>query len=189
MTPRIPLAAVALLLTTLVLASCAQAPEAGPTVTPTVSAPAQTTAPVASDPTPAPETPAAEPTCETIISEGYVETLADLGWTPKQSDFVVGSTTVDGGIYCSWADWSKASDHGQFFAWAPMDPDQQAAAQSELLAQGWLRESDGTRVYFTEPAESAFQTDEEGYGMTYEFGDDWVTFADTKQSLVLISWG
>lgn len=30
------------------------------------------------------------------------------------------------------------------------------------------------------------ETDGEGYGMTYLFGDGWVKVADTKQGLVLV---
>ena len=29
-------------------------------------------------------------------------------------------------------------------------------------------------------------TDAEGYGITYLFGDGWVTFSDTRQGLLLI---
>jgi hypothetical protein len=31
-------------------------------------------------------------------------------------------------------------------------------------------------------------TDEDGYGMTYLFGDGWVTLSDTKQGLLLVTW-
>ncbi|WP_460795839.1 hypothetical protein [Microbacterium sp. GXF0217] len=186
MTPRIPAAAAALLLAASIVA-CAQAPTAVETDEATSPPAVETTAPIANEPTAEPE-PAALPSCETLVTPGTVSMLTELGWSAKQSEFRIGEMVVEPGIYCSWADWYEASDHGQFFAWGELAPEQAAAAQSELLAQGWKREdADGAR-YFTEPAESAFQTDEDGYGMTYLFGDGWVRFADTKQSLVLINW-
>lgn len=182
MIPRIPLAAVALL-ATLGLASCSSTPPEAtePTPAPTPIA-TETTAPVA-DPTPVPEEPTAAPTCETIVSSGTVSALSELGWTPQQAEFHLGEQVLDGGLYCAWADWTEPSDHGQFFAWAPLSDAQAMTAQADLLAQGWVREG----AYITEPAAS-FQTDEDGYGMTYLFGDGWVTYADTKQSLLLIEW-
>ncbi|WP_243225064.1 hypothetical protein [Microbacterium sp. CIAB417] len=187
MIPRIPLAAAAALALALTLVSCAQTPEPVETETAAPPAPVETEVPVVDEPTTTPE-PEAEPTCETIITPGYVSSLADLGWSAKESEFRIGELVVEDGIYCSWANWEEASDHGQFFAWGELTTDQAAAAQSALLSQGWVRENEDGAVYFTEPAESAFQTDENGYGMTYLFGDGWVRFADTKQSLLLITW-
>lgn len=187
MIPRIPLAAAAALLLVLSLAACAQTPAPIETQAATPPPAAETSAPVVNEPTGEPE-PAADPTCETLVTPGTVSTLTDLGWSAKQSEFRIGEIVIENGIHCSWANWEEASDHGQFFAWGELTPDQTAAAQSELLAQGWERENVDGALYFTEPAESAFQVDEDGYGMTYLFGDGWVRFADTKQSLILISW-
>ena len=50
------------------------------------------------------------------------------------------------------------------------------------------REDAAEGVYVTESPETAIATDEEGYGMTYLFGDGWVKLADTKQGLLLIEW-
>ncbi|WP_429457628.1 hypothetical protein [Microbacterium sp. ZKA21] len=186
MIPRIPAAAAALLLAATLIA-CAQTPAAVETDDATPPPAVETTAPIANEPTGEPE-PAALPTCETLVTPGTVSTLSELGWSARQSEFRIGETVIEKGIYCSWADWDEASDHGQFFAWGELTPDQASAAQSELLAQGWKREDENGALYFTEPPESAFQTDEDGYGMTYLFGDGWVRFADTKQSLVLINW-
>ena len=187
MIPRIPLAAAAALLLVVSLAACAQTPAPRETQASTPPPAAETSAPVVNEPTGEPE-PAADPTCETLVTPGTVSTLTDLGWSATQTECRIGEFVIEKGIHCSWANWEEASDHGQFFAWGELTPDQTAAAQSELLAQGWERENEDGALYFTEPAESAFQVDEDGYGMTYQFGDGWVRFADTKQSLILISW-
>ena len=36
--------------------------------------------------------------------------------------------------------------------------------------------------------DTAVATDDEGYGLTYLFGDGWVKYADTKQSIALVEW-
>ena len=40
----------------------------------------------------------------------------------------------------------------------------------------------------TESSETTVATDEDGYGLTYLFGDGWVKYADTKQGLLLVRW-
>ena len=55
--------------------------------------------------------------------------------------------------------------------------------QQTLVDQGWVRESRRDGVYITESPETAIAKDDQGYGMTYLFGDGWVTIADTKQGL------
>ena len=87
-----------------------------------------------------------------------------------------------------WADFSTASDHGQMYGWGSLDERASATAQSNLKRDGWLRSTEGDLVYFTEDPAYAIATDEDGFGMTYEFGDGWVKFADTKQGLLLIDW-
>ncbi len=186
MIPRIPLAAASIAVLAFALTACSSAPEA--VQTPVASPSADASAPPAAEESPEPEATDADPTCETIISPGTVTALEDLGWSAEQSDFVIGDGPVDGGIYCAWANWEEPSDHGQFFAWAPLDASASSTAQNELLAEGWIREDGANGVYLTEDPDTAFQTDEDGYGMTYLFGDGWVTFADTKQSLILIGW-
>ncbi len=61
-------------------------------------------------------------------------------------------------------------------------------AQANLVSQGWVREDGADGVYITESPEMTIAPDEQGYGMTYLFGDGWVIVADTKQGLVLIEW-
>jgi hypothetical protein len=41
----------------------------------------------------------------------------------------------------------------------------------------------------TESADTTVATDDQGYGLTYLFGDGWVKHADTKQGLLLVTWG
>ena len=70
--------------------------------------------------------------------------------------------------------------------WAPITADDAINMQAGLESEGWLREeADGT-VYITEDPMQAPTTDENGYGMTYQFGDGWVLVADVKQNLLLI---
>lgn len=174
----------------LVLTGCASEPES--TVDPTPS-PDPTETSSAADPA-AEETPepadeeTAEPTCETIISSSTVAALTELGWTYQEHEFRFGSTVVEGGIECIWGDYTVPSDHVQIFGWAPLDADASAQAQSDLIAAGWLRADADGRTYITEDPAFAMSTDEDGFGLTYEFGDGWVRLADAKQSLILIDW-
>lgn len=157
------------------------APEPTASATP---APVVTTEPVEET---TPE-PSGTPACDTIITEGTVDALTSQGWTAKQEEFRIGEVPLEGGLLCLWSDFSTASDHGQMYAWAPVDSATANAAQNTLQAEGWLRSAEGESVYFTEDPAYAIATDEEGFGMTYEFGDGWVKLADTKQGLVLIDW-
>jgi hypothetical protein len=189
MSPRTPLV-FSVLAAALLLASCAS-PEPAPTSAPPASSsasvepsPAATTAPVDE------ETPAADadPTCDTIITEGTVEALTSQGWTSKPQELRIGDTLVEDGLMCMWADFSTPSDHGQMYGWGTLDERTSETAQSNLQRDGWLRSTEGGLVYFTEDPDYAIATDEDGFGMTYEFGDGWVKFADTKQGLLLIDW-
>lgn len=187
MSPRTPLALSALA-AGLLLASCA-APAPTPPPPSSASASAEpstaaTTAPVSAQ-TP---TPGADPACDTIITTGTVDALSSQGWTSKQQELRIGETLVEGGLLCMWADFSTASDHGQMYGWGPLDSRTSTTAQSNLKRDGWLRSTEGDLVYFTEDPAYAIATDEDGFGMTYEFGDGWVKFADTKQGLLLIDW-
>ncbi|MFC4139122.1 MULTISPECIES: hypothetical protein [unclassified Microbacterium] len=188
MTPRIPLAATGFLALALAITACAPTPDPAPTKTTTaekpVEAPPATAA--AEEPDPAP-TKGAEPTCDTIISAGTVKALKEQGWTAEPTEFTLGELVLDGGIMCSWADYSAASDHGQQYGWAPIDAKTANDVQSQMLAEGWQR-IDGEDGFITEDPKYAFATDEDGYGVTYEFGDGWVKYADTKQGLILVDW-
>jgi len=188
-TPR-PLALGALLAAAILTACAAPSePEAERTPTPKATAsapptPAATTEPAGEED---PE-PSGEPTCETIITAGTVEGLTSQGWTSKQEELRIGDQLFDEGLLCLWSDFSAPSDHGQMYGWAPLDAEAANSAQSTLQAEGWLRSSEGGSVFFTEDPDVAIATDENGFGMTYEFGDGWVKLADTKQGLLLIEW-
>ena len=116
--------------------------------------------------------PAEDPTCETLIADATVADFQSVGWTARV-----------------WADFEgQAGDHVQIFGWAPIEADAASDAEAELVEQGWTREKGADGVYVTESPETSIATDNEGYGMTYLFGDGWVILADTKQGLVLIDW-
>ncbi|WP_261167312.1 hypothetical protein [Microbacterium sp. Marseille-Q6965] len=134
------------------------------------------------------ETPIPELTCETIIPAEVVAQFKDVGWTAEPEDFRIGSTVLPDGIQCVWGDYSVATDHVQIFGWAPVDSATASTVQDELETQGWIREEEDGIVYLTEDPTYAIATDDDGYGMTYAFGDGWVTLADTKQSLLLVGW-
>ncbi|WP_243074656.1 hypothetical protein [Microbacterium sp. SS28] len=189
--PLTRLAAVLAIATTAMLASACSspAPDAEPQPSKTADA-AQTTAPEAeSDPTPAPDAEAADaPECDTIISPTTAADFASLGWTALADVFRVASVEVPEGIQCTWGDFTTATDHVQIFGWAPITQAQAETAASELVAEGWTREEGPEGVYVTESGETAIAVDEDGYGLTYLFGDGWVKFADTKQGLVLVAW-
>jgi hypothetical protein len=169
----------------LVLAACSSGPETTPT-----EMPQPTAVPSSPGPTPtATETAeASEPTCDTIIPESTVADYAEVGWTSRSEPLRVGSIELDGGITCTWGDYSVATDHVQIYGWAPITETEVDAAIAELVSSGWTREDEADGVYMTESADTAIGTDEEGYGLTYLFGDGWVKFADTKQSLLLVIW-
>lgn len=137
---------------------------------------------------PTPETPIASPTCETMISSGAVNALTSAGLTAEPKPFMIGDTEMPDGIVCFWADYSTATDHGQLYGWSPITADEAATAQATLLAAGWKREDGPAGIYLTEDPQYAMSVDDEGYGMTYLFGDGWVKLADTKQGLILVEW-
>lgn len=169
-----------------VLAGCAGSPEAAPTSSaPTLapSVPTPTTEPTQS------ATPQADPTCDTIIPQDVVDDFGNANWTSQPDVFRIGETEIPGGIQCTWGDADVASDHVQMFGWAPIDADTASQQQAALLQQGWFSENgpDGT-TYITEDKSTALAPDEDGYGWTYQFGDGWVKFSDTKQGLLLVDW-
>jgi hypothetical protein len=186
MIPRIMSATAGFLLLLFALTACGTSAE--PTPSPTPDAVAPTPVPT---PKPAssrePESPG-ELTCESMISAGTVSALTDTGWTAQPKEFVVGGVEATDGLLCFWADYSVASDHGQLYGWAALSTEDAERAQSGLLAEGWKREDGSDGVYFTEDPQYAMGLDDDGYGMTYLFGDGWVRFADTRQGLILIEW-
>lgn len=185
--PRWAVAA-ALALPVLLLAACANGNT--PETTPTTPSPA-TAVPTSPAPTPSGDAsgvPGDEPTCETIIPASIVADYEEVGWTAQAEAFRIGGIEIPGGIQCTWGDYSVATDHVAIYGWAPIDAAQQDEAQTELLRSGWRREEGDGGFYITESAETAIAPDEDGYGFTYFFGDGWVTFADTKQSTILVEW-
>ena len=178
-------AGVVLLVAALTACGAPAEPRSTPSPDAASPTPVTTTAPVAS---PTPQATAAPLTCESMISAGTVKALTDAGWTAQPKDFIVGGVDFTEGMLCFWADYNVASDHGQLYGWAPVAEDEAAQAQAGLLAEGWKREDGPDGVYYTEDARYAMGTDEDGYGMTYLFGDGWVRFADTRQGLILIEW-
>ena len=170
-----------------VLTACTPSPE--PTVTSTVAETTTAPSPVPTAPPPTPTSgPDAAPACDTIVAPTLVDTLTAEGWTFRAEPFTAGSLTLDGGISCTWGDFTVASDHVQVFGWAPATPAQQEDLRSELLGQGWRLFEESGATYVTESPETAVAKDDQGYGMTYQLGDGWVRLADTKQGLLLVEW-
>ncbi|MFY9713974.1 MAG: hypothetical protein WAK00_10910 [Microbacterium sp.] len=189
MIPRISITATSALLLVLALSACSSAPPAVATSTSrSTDATPEPIAEPTSTPTPEPTATATPPSCETMISPGTVDALTEAGWTAGIKEFYVGGVQLSEGLLCFWADYTVASDHGQLFGWSEISAPDAAKAQAALLADGWQREDGPEGVYITEDARHALGADEDGYGMTYLFGDGWVKLADTKQSLILIEW-
>ncbi|MFB4351579.1 hypothetical protein RAC69_00370 [Microbacterium sp. LS_15] len=187
MKPRIPAAVFGILLLALALTACGATPDSDASPTPDAPKPTPSATPApASSPTPTAD--AAEPACDTIISPGTVDALTSQGWTFEEKEFVIGDVPLPDGLLCFWADYSVASDHGQLYGWSQIDPDDASRAQTALLGEGWTREDGADGIYLTENPQFSMGTDEDGYGMTYLFGDGWVKFADTRQGLILIDW-
>ncbi len=183
-------AAAALGAAALLTVSCAASAEPAPTNVDTVPDPAVDPAPVT---TPEPVATAApeedepvEVTCDTLISTDLVADLEAQGWTAKEEPFAIGEATFTDGLSCTWGDFSTATGNVLIFAWAPVTAAESEAAQSQLEADGWIRETGETGVYYTEDPALALNIDENGYGMTYLFGEDSVALSDTKQGLLLI---
>lgn len=153
------------------------APRAGSTAAPT--APAASGKPVTSG----------KPTCEGIIPSTTVDAFKKVGWSSQEEPFQIVDQQLPDGIECRWADFSVASDNLQIFGWAPITKAQAQTARDALVASGW-HVLDGTTdgTYITEDKSTAVSTDDQGYGMTYLFGDGWVKVADTKQGLLLVDW-
>ncbi|MFV0496173.1 hypothetical protein, partial [Mycobacterium sp.] len=129
------------------------------------------------------------PTCDTLISPVTVADFAAVGWTAQERPFFIGETQLGDGLVCMWADFSApAGDHLQLFGWAPLQGQDSAELQQQLIAQGWLREEAPGGVYLTEDPNRSMWTDDEGYGTTYLFTDTQIVYSDTKQGLLLIQW-
>ena len=188
MNPRIPLALGVLVLAAGLAACSAPAADAGPTPAPTGDSevtPVETTTP---EPGTTPEAPE-ELSCATLISQATAEALTAEGWTTQEKEFWIADIQLTDGLLCMWADFSTASDHGQTYGFSAIDEATSEKAQARLESEGWIRSSDADSVYYTEDPQYAIAKDDDGYGLTYQFGDGWVKFADTKQGLLLINGG
>ena len=173
-------------LSALALSACAGTNGAPGAKTPTSSG--RASSPVATPDTSTEAPPAADPTCDTIIPSTTVSALEGAGWSSQQDPFYIGSTEIADGLQCTWGDATVASDHVQIYGWAPIAADQAAAAKKELLDGGWREVDADGKVYITAGADMIMDPDDDGFGMTYQFGDGWVTVSDTKQGLVLVEW-
>ena len=189
MTRTLSLLGASLVLTATLLATSACAGTGAPNPTPR-----RRLQPVATSPSPEPSptgstAPTADPTCETIIPAATVEDFDSVGWTARAEPFRIGELEIDGGVQCIWGDFTTATDHVQIYGWAPISADDADEAQNALVAQGWKVEETPEGLIVTESADTTVATDDQGYGLTYLFGDGWVKYADTKQGLLLVTWG
>ncbi|MFG6445346.1 hypothetical protein ACFXQA_08720 [Microbacterium sp. P07] len=178
------LASLALLGTVGVLTACTAPPAPEPSASQSVAAPSATP-----DASPEPTTSAtaeAEASCESILPADTVADFEEIGWTAQEKPFYAGAVELTEGFQCTWGDYTVATDHVQIFGWAPATDSEAETAQQELLSSGWRGEESENGLYVTESADTAISTDADGYGITYLFGDGWVTIADTKQGLLLI---
>jgi hypothetical protein len=182
-------AALVLAVTASLATGCASSTPPNPEATASTAASPTAPAPAASAKPTGAAAAVGDPTCETIIADATVADFESIGWTARADPFYIGENELPEGLQCVWADFEgPAGDHIQLFGWAPIDADAAATAEDDLVAQGWVRESGDDGVYITESPETTIATDEQGYGLTYLFGDGWVKVADTKQGLLLIEW-
>ncbi|KAA9110657.1 hypothetical protein [Microbacterium rhizomatis] len=168
-----------------IFTACASTPSADPSNAQTGDVPA----PTSPAPTAGPgASPTPDPDCTTIIPASVVAEFQKVGWSFKSEALRVDGVEITGGIQCTWGDYTTATDHVQIFGWAPITPTAATTAQTDLIAAGWKREDAPAGVYLTENASTAIATDDQGYGLTYLFGDGFVKYADTKQGLLLVQW-
>lgn len=177
----------ALLIAAATLTACA-APQPKPAAT----APAPTITPQEGTGSNVPEPDeTAEPsvaTCENLLPATLVEQFEEMGWTYQQSQLFGVDAPLPDSIQCTWGDYeSHSSEAVQIYAWSPIDDATATGMQEALVAQGWTLERDGETVYITAGDRSS-AVDENGYGMTYMFVDGSVSYADTKQGLLLLQW-
>lgn len=176
---------IALIAAALLLTGCSSASNPDPAATsaaPVPTAEPETTAEATTEPTTVP----AEATCETLIPQSLIEEFTAAKWTYEEDVFRLGEITLTDGLQCQWGDYTVATDHVQIFGWAPITESEATTAKSALIAAGWQTVDDTSGDFITENPSTAVTTDADGYGLTYEFGDGWVTFSDTKQGLILI---
>lgn len=185
---RLGAAIVLALAATFVVTACASGPAPAPQSTETIAGTPTASAPEPSA-TPTSGASGEDPTCETLIGSDVVADFESIGWTARAEELYIGEKSLGTGLQCVWADFSKpAGDHLQMFGWGEITAEEATESQAWLESQGWVREESEEGVYITTPKGTAIVVDDDGYGMTYLFGDGWVKFADTKQGLLLIEW-
>ncbi|MGW9112895.1 hypothetical protein [Microbacterium sp. NPDC055683] len=129
------------------------------------------------------------PGCDTIIPTALVDEFADIGWSSRADPFYIGPNELSGGVSCTWGNFDVgATDIVQMYGWAPLAAEDASGYQEYLGSEGWIREEGDGVVYLTESMPSSEWADENGYGMTYAFGDGWVALSDTKSGLDVITW-
>lgn len=166
----------------LTLAACTSpAPEGGTEIPSSApSSPVAEPAPSASNPT------LPDPTCENILSGAGFTELEAAGWEYASGPFPLGEAELDGGVSCTWTNPAEPGGNILTFGWAPITVDEATTAQQQLEAEGWIVETEGDEVYVTEDPAFALTVDEDGYGVTYLFGEGFVQLADVKQGLLVI---
>ncbi|MGN8553726.1 UNVERIFIED_CONTAM: hypothetical protein OHV15_14190 [Microbacterium sp. SLM126] len=184
---RLGTAIVLALAVTSLVTACAGPPPA-PQVTETTAGTPTASAPEPSR-TPTVDAATEDPTCETLIGPEIVADFESVGWTAQAERLYIGDRMLEDGLQCVWADFEgPAGDNLQMFGWGTIPADEASESQEWLVSQGWIREDSEAGIYITTPKGTAIVVDDEGYGMTYLFGDGWVKFADTKQGILLIEW-
>ncbi len=167
---------VAVTVASLTLAACSTTPETVVTEdalpSPNATSPEPTATAEPSEDSAEPVS-AETPTCEGIIPASLIAEFEAEGWSVEEDVFRVAGIELADGVQCLWGDFTIASDHVQLFGWAPITSEQSGTARGVIV---------------TESADTAVATDDEGYGLTYLFGDGWVKYADTKQSIALVEW-
>lgn len=187
--PRRILGAALLTAFVAVVTACAPTTSGPPPATPG-SQPTGAVEPTTPSPGPEETVGAVDPqdvTCEMLLEPELVEDLTSRDWTPREDPFYIGDLQLLDGTACTWGDFTAESgDNLLLFAWSPITAEERTTAIAALQAEGWTAEEGSEGMYVTEDPAEAIAVDDEGYGMTYLFGDGWVTLSDTKQGLVLI---
>ena len=172
------------LVTALVLSGCASTPDAEPSVPPSSAAPTATPTPTRTA-----IVPVARPedlTCETLIAPDLVAAFVEAGWEAQEEAFRIGSREIPDSLWCIWGAAGALTTGLQIYGWAGIDPVEAEKAQEELTEGGWVAEESPDGMYVTENPDTTVATDDDGYGVTFLFGDGWVAVADTKEGLLVI---
>lgn len=174
----------AALVVALGVSGCAASPEPAPSGSVPETLPSATPTP-----TPTEITPVERPedlTCETLIAPDVVAAFVEAGWEAQEDVFRIGSREFPDGLWCIWGAAGAVTASVQIYGWAGIDPADAEEAQTELTDGGWVAEETPDGVYVTENPDTTVATDDDGYGMTFLFGNGWVAVADTKEGLLVI---